>query len=128
MGIRAEPGVTPDDIVRVQPLHYVADPRGEDWGSSWQPRGPKIEAISKQLTSGEAFIEGKKDLTVAFILWVDYIPGRPLPVDVKDRVWHPEISRKLADGTPDYATALEVTSVVPQKKSRICQIDCGRTY
>lgn len=128
MSLRGQPGLDPRDLIQVQPVAYEEDPRGEDYGNTWVARGRPIEVYSEKLTSGELFVEGKSNLTLGYKMYANYRRGTALPVSEKERVWHPEGSRRNPDGTPDYSTALDVSSVVPFAKDGVCQIDAGRTF
>lgn len=133
MSLLAQPGVTTKDIVTIQPVAWQVDPRGEDWGKEWVLKGRPLKAISKRLSSSELFNTGKTDLTIAYNLYVEiprsYTPGVSTPPVVeKDRIWHPEGSKRNSDGTLDYETSMEVRNTQPYPNEGIFQIDCQRTF
>ena len=132
MTILAQPGVYPRDLISVQPVGYGPDPRGEDWGRTWQPKGRPLRAFSRKLTSSELHNTGKSDQVISYNVYVDLPRGfrtgsTMLPVNEKDRLWHPEGSGRNADGTPDYSTSMEIISVVPYPQEGVAQIDVTRT-
>jgi len=128
MSLLDQPGITPRDLIRVQPVAWQegADP-DIDLGS-WVASAPTIRVYSKKLGSGQSYRDGKQDQTVSYVLYADHRRGRPFPVGEKDRIWHPEASDTHPDGTPDYGTALDVDSVVTYDKDGVGEIQCGRTY
>lgn len=128
MSLLAQPLVTSEDIVTVQPVSLQDDVRGAYYGQAWRPSGRPFPVISVKLDSAEIFIEGKQSSTVAYTLYAELPRGATPPVTEKGRVWHPEACPRKADGTPDYAQSMDIRSVVPRKRDRLVQIDVQRTY
>lgn len=126
--LRGEPGVVSQDIVRIQPVVWDEGVDRDIDTPQWVANGRPIEVISQKIGSAASFREGKPDQTLSYHLYALHTPGRTFPIGEKDRIWHPEASDRNPDGTPNYATAMEVDSVVLRNRERRAIIEAGRTY
>ena len=129
MSLLSQPGVRVRDLVTVQPVKFlrVGDP---DVGTpSWQPIGPPLRAHTRKLGSGEAFRDGKQEQTISYRIYIDYRRNQVYPFGEKDRIWVPGASDRLANGQPNYETALEIDSMVSYvPPDGVTEIQAGRTY
>jgi hypothetical protein len=128
LGLRAQPGVIPRDIVRAQPVVWE-DPADPDVDlGEWVANGRPIEVFPRKIGSAESYREGKQDQTLSYTLYADHRRGRAFPLTEKDRIWLEEAGTRRQDGTPDYSTALTVDSVILYNDERVAEIQAGRTY
>jgi hypothetical protein len=128
VSLRGQPGYDPIDLRRVVPLEDVSDP-GEGEAPDWQPIEdlPTLEVISRKLSRRQGWAEGLSSTTIALNLYADHRRGTKFPLTENNRIWHPDDSERYADGTPNYRTAFDITSVVTHDREGIAQIDCQRS-
>lgn len=128
MALRGQPGYDPIDLRTVIPLADTSDP-GEGEAPDWQPIAgmPTLEVISRKLSRGQVFREGMPVTTIAYNLYANHTRGTKFPLDENNRIWHPDDSLRLPDGSPDYRSAFDITSLVTHERDGIAQIDCQRS-
>jgi hypothetical protein len=126
VSLLSQPGVQARDLIEVQVLsNQLVDPADEYAGYAYQPVG-SLRVYSRKLTSGEAFRQGKPETNLNYTLYSSYRRGDPYPVTEKQRIWHPEASALLDNGSPDYETALDISSVVCYASDGVCVIEASR--
>lgn len=127
MSIRAQPGYDPIDNRTVIPLRDIADPmEGERANFQPIPGVGTMRVQSRKLTEARAFLEGKNMKTKPYTLYADHRRGTRFPIRDFDRIWHPDACDTLANGSPDYGTALTVDSVVSYEREQVAVIECSR--
>lgn len=128
MSLLAQPGVQARDLIKVIPLTqgYI-DPDDPDAGYGWIAQ-PPLTVYSRKLTSGEAYVSGKTNTNLNYILYTSYRRGDPQPVTEKQRIWHPEGSERDINGDPIYESAFEIRSVVCYARDGVCKLDISRDW
>lgn len=128
MSLLSQTGIQIRDLIYVYPFADQPDPRGEDYGYYLQPVGRPLRAFSRKLGAGEAFVQGKANLTVNYRIYINYRRGRPAAVSERMVLWHPEVSAFKPDGSKDPDTALDIQSVVCHADDGVCVIEAGRSF
>jgi hypothetical protein len=107
-----------DDLptVQIQRLVEAADPRGPEYGTSWQPVGTPIPALSQKLDSAQLQRRGKEENVLRWKLFMDLLPDGTAPLDeTTDRVAHPD------------GGELDVLNVVPYSSEGLAKAEAERT-
>lgn len=127
MSLPEKLGVARKDLIEVIPVASQDDPRGKNWGKVWAPLldPPELRVFSRKIGAGEAYRDGKTETRVNFTVYADHRRTVPFPLNERHRLWHPELSKRNSDDTPNYATALEIQSVVTNNQDGVAIIDCG---
>lgn len=130
MSLLSQPGITARDLITVQPLSsQLIDPNNDYRGYGWLPFGPPLRVYSKKLGAGEGFRDGKTQTDVNYTLYADYRRGTTFPITEKHQIWHPEFSRRLDNGDPDYSDRLlDVQSVLVYPNEGIAELQVGGSY